>query len=253
MVATLAILSIGEAGAQTTTVSVRDGVTRGDEFHVQGRTAEALTAFTGALASDSTRFDALWRATRESVTVGMLASDDEKARGWFTQAVGFGRRAVQAEPDSVAGYQWLAIALGRQALLESPRTKVRLSEEVRTTALRALEIDSTAAGAHNVLGQWHAEIRRLSGLTRFAAERLLGGDTFREASWESAEWHLRRATELEPDAPIHRLALAKVLLDLDRIPEARAQLELAVALPLISPTDSITRSEAGEILRRLGR
>lgn len=238
--------------AQTVTITVRDGVTRADEFHAALRPAEALESLRGALQSTPDRFDALWRAARETVNLGMLSDESDDARAWYAAAVDFAGRAIASAPDSAQGYQWLSIALGRQALLEGPRTKVRLATEVRRNALMAVEIDSTAAGAHNVLGEWHAEIQRLGGLTRFAAERLLGADTFSLASWDEAVRHLRRAVELEPEALIHRLALARVYLDIDRPAEARAQLLRALDLPTREPTDAMNRREAESLLRQIG-
>jgi tetratricopeptide (TPR) repeat protein len=245
------ILSAGEGRAQTTAVTVRDGVTRADDFHAALRPAEALESLRGALQSDSTRFDALWRASRETVNLGMLAADDDEARAWYAASVDFAERAVRSAPDSANGYQWLSIALGRLALSEGPKTRVRLAVQVRENALLAVQIDSTAAGAHNVLGEWHAEIQRLGGLTRFAAERILGADTFRLASWEEAVHHLNRAIELEPDALIHRLALARVYLDLGQQADARTQLIVAIELPTLQPTDPASRREAEALLRRI--
>jgi tetratricopeptide (TPR) repeat protein len=247
----LLTLCAAEGSAQTETITVRDGVTRADDLHADLRPDEALESLRGALQSDSTRFDALWRASRETVNLGMLADDDDDARAWYAASVDFAQRAVRSAPDSAQGYQWLSIALGRQALLEGPKTKIRLAVEVRENALIAVEIDSTAAGAHNVLGEWHAEIQRLGGLARFTAERLLGADTFRLASWEEAVRHLTHAIELEPDALIHRLALARVYLDLNRPADARTQLARAVELPTLQPTDPGSRREAEELLRRI--
>ena len=249
-VALLSLCAV-EGRSQTVSVTVRDGVTRADDFHAELRIQEALESLRGALQSDSTRFDALWRAARETVNLGMLATDDSEARDWYAASVDFAERAVRSAPDAAQGYQWLSIALGRQALLEGPRTKVRLAVEVRENALLAVQIDSTAAGAHNVLGEWHAEIQRLGGLARFSAERLLGADTFRLASWEEAVRHLTHAVELEPDALIHRLALARVYLDLDRPADAKTQLTRAVELPTLQPTDPVSRREAEELLRRI--
>lgn len=231
-------------------MTVRDGVTRGDEHHAALRPAEALEAYRGVLATDSTRFDALWRAARACVHLGML-DDGGEAGAWYEAAVEFAHRAVDAAPDSARGHEWLAIALGRKALNVGPLDRVDLSGRIRESALLALELDPSAAGAHNVLGQWHAEIRRLSGLTRFTAQRLLGAETFREATWDDAERHLRQAVELQPRAPIHRLALAQVLLDLDRPAEARAELRRAVELPVEEPTDPVTLAEARALLREL--
>lgn len=237
--------------AQVVSVTVRDGVTRADEYHEALDPAAALESLRGALQSDSTRFDALWRAARETVNLGMLSDDDREAQQWYRASVDFAERAVREAPDSAQGYQWLSIALGRAALLEGPRKRVEYAVAVRENALRAVEIDSTAAGAFNVLGEWHAEIKRLNGLTRFAAERLLGAETFGLASWTEAERWLQRAIELEPDAVIHRLALARVYLDLDRRAEAREQLNRAVELPTTQPTDPQSRREAEELLRDL--
>lgn len=236
--------------AQVVSVTVRDGVVRGDEHHAALRPADALEAYRGVLAADSTRFDALWRAARACVHLGML-DDEGEAGAWYEAAVGFAHRAVAVEPDSARSHEWLAIALGRKALDVGPLDRVDLSGRIRESALRALELDPSAAGAHNVLGQWHAEIRRLSGLTRFTAERLLGAETFREANWDDAERHLRRAVELQPRAPIHRLALAQVLVDLDRPAEARAELRQAVGFPVADPTDPVTLAEARALLREL--
>lgn len=246
-----AVLVPSTGVGQVVSVTVRDGVTRGDEDHADLRPADALESYRGVLASDSTRFDALWRAARECVNLGMLSNDGDDAGEWYTAAVDFARRATRAQPDSARGHEWLAIALGRQALRVGPMERVHLSEEVRESARLALDLDPDAAGAHHVLGQWNAEIERLGGLARFTAERILGAETFRDANWEDAERHLRRAVDLEPRAPIHRLALARVLVDLDRPDEARAQLRRAVELPVVEPTDPVTLREARDLLREL--
>lgn len=232
-------------------MTVRDGVTRADEYHAALDPAAALESLRGALASDSTRYDALWRAARETVNLGMLTDDEEQARAWYEASVEYAERAVRQSPDSAQGYQWLSIALGRAALAVGPRKRVDYAVAVRENALRAVEIDSTAAGAWNVLGEWHAEIKRLNGLTRFAAQRLLGADTFGLASWSEAERLLKRAIELEPEAVIHRLALARVYVDLERRAEAREQLNRAIELPTVQPTDDQSRREAEELLRDL--
>ncbi|NNK63097.1 MAG: hypothetical protein HKO98_07765 [Gemmatimonadetes bacterium] len=256
--AAVAILTGSAARGQEPTVgdvvsvTVRDGVTRSDELHIAMRPEAALEALRGVLDHQPERFDALWRAARETVNLGMLSEDRDTARRWYEDAVAYATRAVELEPDSAVAHQWYAIALGRKALSRSPGERVDLSVQVRAAARRAIDLDDASAGAHNVLGQWHAEIQRLSGLTRFVAERLLGGATFREASWDAAELHLRKAIDLEPNALVHRVALARVYLDLEQVAEARAELERALGLPDAAPTDPVTRREAASLLREIG-
>lgn len=227
-------------------------VDRGDALHADLRPLDAYEAYAEALAVDSSNYAARWRSAREAVNLGMLTADDEARKDWYLTAVEHARAAVSADSSGVDARVWLAISLGRQALVEGSRTRVRLAEEMRVEARRALELDSTSASAHHVLGEWHAEIRRLGGLTRFAASTLLGAETFDEASWEAAERHLRRAVELDPDGIIHRLALGRILLDLDRADEAREQLERVLELPSREPADELHKREADGLLQEIG-
>jgi tetratricopeptide (TPR) repeat protein len=232
--------------------ATRAGLAEGDDLHRRLRPLEALERFQEILRRDSTEVEALWRASREAVNLGMLTGDPEARKEWYASAVQYGHRATRFDEANVDGWVWLAIALGRSALDEGPRTRVRLADEMHAAAVRALALDSTAAAAHHVLGEWHAEIRRLSGLTRFAARTLLGAGTFDQASWDEAEAHLRRAVELEPGGLIHRLALARLLLDRDRGDEARVQLQQVLERPAAEPTDARHKQEAQELLRRMG-
>jgi tetratricopeptide (TPR) repeat protein len=221
----------------------------GDQEHTALRPREALETFEAVLESRPDEYDALWRAAREAVSVGMLAQDD--GAPWFDQAVAHARKAVAAKPDGVEGHEWLAISLGQSALNEGPRTKVRLAEEIRAEALRTLELDSLSAAAHHVLGEWHAQVKRLSGLTRWAAKNFLGADTFDQASWDQARSHLERAVELEPQSLINHLALARVYLDLDRAEDARKELREVLERPALEPIDPMLKQEAQELLSEM--
>ncbi len=218
----------------------------GDEAHTGLRPRDALASFRNVLDVQPEHYGALWRATREAVTLGMLAETDPGA--WYRDAEDFGRRAVAAEPEGVEGWEWLAIALGRRALDQGPRQRIRLAGEVRRAALHALELDSTSAPAHHVLGEWNAEVKRLGGVTRWAAERLLGAEAFDEASWDAALAHLERAVELEPRELIHHLALARAYLDVDRPDEARIHLRHVLERPAVEPTDPLHKQRAQELL-----
>lgn len=235
--------------ARGTGGSLPPGIREGEEAHTALRPRDALESFRNVLAERPDSYPALWRAAREAVSLGML-SEGESER-WYDEAVEYARRAVEANPDGVEGNEWLAIALGQSALDEGARTRVRLAEEVRAVALRTLELDSLSAAAHHVLGEWHAEVKRLSGLTRWAAEQLLGGDAFAEASWDEARTHLERAVELDPRNLINHLALARVYLDLDLPDEARTHLRAVLDRPALLPTDPLHKQRAQELLGSL--
>jgi Flp pilus assembly protein TadD len=111
-----------------------------------------------------------------------------------------------------------------------------------------LALDSLSAGAHHVLGEWHAEIRRLSGLERWAARELLGLDEIGNASWDDAVEHLERAVALAPDVLVHRLDLARAYLDVGRKEDARRELQEVLDLPAVEPIDSLQKESAIRLL-----
>lgn len=205
------------------------------------------------LARDSTDHHALWRSARASVSLGMLSEQDpERQVFYYEQAERYARAAVRADPESPRGHEWLAVALGRTALTHGPRTRARYADEIYREATRTLELDPDSDAAHHVLGVWHAEIRRMSGLSRFIARNLLGAETFDNASWERATELLERAVELAPGSVVHRVDLARIYLDRKREADARSQLRAAINLPESEPPDGLQRELARALLEELG-
>ena len=224
----------------------------GQMLHDRLLPLDALHRFEAVVQRDSRHYEARWKAAREAVNVGMLASDDDRKKEWFRRAERHARVGMAARDSAPDARHWLSVALGRRALLEGIRTRVRIAGEVRDLALRVLEVDSLHHGAHHVLGQWHAEVRRLSGIERWIAGNVLGGDAMDEASWEEARKHLERAVELAPGHLLHRLELARIYLDLDREDDARTQLEEVLRRPAMEPTDPLHKQAAQELLEELG-
>lgn len=226
-----------------------EGIRAGDMLHEQFRPLEALSTFQGILEAEPDRHDALWRAARETVSLGMLAMDSQRAREWYREGEAYARRAVAADPSRPEGHEWLAIALGRRSLEEGPRDRVQMAEEIRAAALAILAIDPDNPGGLHVLGRWNAEIMRLGGVTRFMARRLLGGDSFDQASWDEAQRLLEQATSLAPERLIHHFDLARIYLDRDDPERARASLREVMERPAIDPVDPLLKQQAMELLQ----
>jgi hypothetical protein len=169
----------------------------------------------------------------------------------YDLAVSYARRAVSANPDGADGHFMLANALGRRALSQGSRQRLRVSMEIRTEALRALSLDPTHAGAYHVLGRWHAEVMRLSAVERFVGRHFLGGGILQLASWDEAERNLHLAVQHGSDRVFHRLDLAQVLIDRERFPAARAELVHIGRMIPVEPMDTAYQREAALLLRRL--
>lgn len=220
----------------------------GDQAHASLDPLNALALYRRALEEDSTSYAALWRAARESVNLGMLASDRDERKRRAQEAVSFARRAQGMGPARVEGLEWLSIALGRLALEEGLRARAQLAGEIRDAALATLALDSLNAGAHHVLGEWHAEIRRLSGLERWVAGTVLGVDEVGEASWDCAVLHLERSVALAPATLVHHLDLGRAYLDLGRKEDARRELLEVLNRPVLDAVDPLQKEAAQRLL-----
>ena len=136
----------------------------------------------------------------------------------------------------------------------SPRARRSGSDraaEIRSEALRAIQLNPRHDGAYHVLGRWNAEIMRLSGPTRFLAKNFLGADIFNQASWDGAVSNMEKAVELNPRRIYHRLDLAEVYVDRGRYSDARTQLQRVALLPVADPLDPTYKQQAAELLKKI--
>jgi hypothetical protein len=123
---------------------------------------------------------------------------------------------------------------------------------IRDAALAALAINPTHPGALHVLGMWHAEIMRISGLSRLFARTFLGADVFNLASWDEAQLLLEASVQHDPDRIIHHLDLAGIYADRGDRKRARDLYVSIASAPLVEPNDDLYKKQAAERLKRLG-
>jgi tetratricopeptide (TPR) repeat protein len=248
----LALALARPAGAQ----SVAEDIARGDSLAAALQPAAALRVYQQALALDSTSYAARWKSAEATIDVAKQLRDPaESARrdSLYLVARRYAEAAIRADSDDAQGHFELAQALGRYARGLRGLERVRYGRLIYDEAARALALDPEHDGAHHVLGAWHAEVMRLSGVTRLLAKNLLGARFLGRASWDSATVHLERAVALRPDFIYHRLELARVYLDLHREAAARAQLERIATLPVRDVLDPVYQREAADMLATLGR
>jgi tetratricopeptide (TPR) repeat protein len=246
----LALQLARPAGAQ----SVAEHVARGDSLAAALRPAAALLEYQQALTLDARSYDALWKSAEAMIDVGKQLAEPAQAHrrdSLYLVARGYAAQAIQADAEDAQGHFELAQALGRYARDVSGIERVRYGRSIYEEAARALALDPRHDGAHHVLGAWHAEVMRLSGVTRLLARTALGARFLGRASWDSATAHLEQAVALRPAFIYHRLELARVYLDLHRTDAAREQLERITTLPLTDVMDPTYKQEAEQLLATL--
>lgn len=239
------LLAASVAGAQT----AADHIALGDKEYVAMNAPAALAHYEEAIKVDPNNYEALWKASRSAVDVGAFEPNDDKRALAFKNAELYARRAVQVNPADAEGHFNLARSLGKNALTQSPRGRIKYAADVRNHALECLKINPKHAGCLHVMGMWNAEVMRLNGFTRMLARNFLGGKVFDTANWADAQRYMEESVANEPDRIVHHVDLAGVYSDMGEKAKARAEYQAAMKLPNRDYNDGHYKAEADSALR----
>jgi len=239
------VLAASIAGAQT----AADHIALGDKEYVAMNAPAALAHYEEAMKVDPRSYEALWKASRSAVDLGSFERNDKNRENNFKNAELYARRAVEVNPGDAEGHFNLARALGKNALTQGPRARIKYATDVRAHALECLKINPKHPGCLHVMGMWNAEVMRLSGFTRMMAKTFLGGQVFESASWPEAKRYMEASVANEPDRIIHHLDLAGVYRDMGDKAKARAEYEAVLKLPNRDYNDGHYKGEADAALR----
>ena len=239
------LLAASVAGAQT----AAQHISLGDKEYVAMNASAALKHYQAAIAEDPKSYEALWKASRSAVDLGSYERNAKTREEYFKNAELYARRAVDANPGDAEGHFNLARALGKNALSQGPRARIKYAGDVRTQALECLKINPKHAGCLHVMGMWNAEVMRLSGLTRMLAKNFLGGKIFGSASWAEAKRYMEESVANEPDRIVHHVDLAGVYRDMGDKAKARAEWQAVMKLPNRDYNDRYYKGEADAGLR----
>ena len=238
------LIAATAASAQTAS----EHIALGDRDYAARAAESALAHYEKAIASDPGSYEALWKASRSAVDIGSYGSDAARQKTLFANGEQYARRAIAVNPGDAEGHFSLSRALGKTALTQSPRGRVKYAVEIRSRALDCLKIDPGHAGCLHVMGMWNAEVMRLNSVTRMVAKNLLGGRVFGSASWKDAVRYMVASVAAEPDRIVHRVDLAEIYADMGNTEQARAEWEMALRLAETDVNDPMYKAQARKAL-----
>jgi tetratricopeptide (TPR) repeat protein len=240
------LLAASLAGAQT----AADHIALGDKEYVAMHAPAALKHYEAAIAEDPKSYEALWKASRSAVDLGSYDRNDETRGLYYKNAELYARRAVETNPADAEGHFNLARALGKNALTQGPKARIKYATDIRNHALECLKINPKQPGCLHVMGMWNAEIMRLNGFTRMMAKNFLGGKVFGSASWPEARRYMEESVANEPNRIVHHLDLAGVYRDTGDKAKAKSEYEAVMKLPNADFNDRYYKGEADAALRK---
>jgi hypothetical protein len=208
-----------------------------DRTHLASATT-ASTLWSETVKRDPRDFEAAWKLARVSYWLGGHAPQKDR-RGYLENGMRVSRAAIALEPQRPEGHFWLAANMGTLAESFGLRNGLRYRGPVKDELETVLKLDPgfMNGSADRVLGRWY-----------FRVPRLFGGSNKR------AEEHLRASLKYDENSTISRFFLAEVLIDEDRKPEARAELQKVIDAPLSeewAPEDKEYKDKATTLLARL--
>jgi tetratricopeptide (TPR) repeat protein len=244
----LALLAVPLAAQDTAPALLKAG-----DAIVVTDAAAALAAYRRAAVLDSTSAVVAMKAASAVLDLAEFDSVPRRQLTAFADAERWARRAQALAPRDPDVLFTLARALGRAALAQPPRARVRYGTEVRALALGALAVAPRHPGALHVMGMWHAEVMRLGSVERFLARTLLGGQVLSTGSWDEAQRLLEAAVAEEPQRAVHHLDLAMIYRDRGALARARQSAEAASACPRLEYNDPHYVAAAAALRRELTR
>lgn len=223
----------------------------GDSLYAALDFASALSSYQAAIAFDSTLSEPLWKSARSFVDAGDKA-DKKSKKDYYINAVRFARWAVRIDPGDSNAHLFNAISVGKLALFEGGKTKIKLSKEVRKEALIAISLDPDNDSAYHVIARWHREVANLSGVLKAFAKVLYGGVPA-GASNDSSVFYFKKAVSLNPGHINHYLELGRTYMMMKQWKPAKSQLDKCLSLPSSAVGDPAYKKEARNLLMKVNK
>jgi tetratricopeptide (TPR) repeat protein len=169
----------------------------------------------------------------ESDAVFLFAEDDKRSRNHAAaSALDYALSAQQRGADAASDRAQLAWALGTSTHLQPMFSRAGHARRTLEAAEAALALDPDESLALATLALVNLRLETLPWI----ADVMAWGAP--DSSLEAAEDFARRAVASVPSRE-HRQILAKVLIARDKLPEARAELDAALAASAVHPRDTV--------------
>ena len=139
--------------------------------------------------------------------------------------------AASAAPFDVVTQYDLAVVLAARSDREGGRRKIAAAVQLQSQAQRVIGLAPDHPGAHYLLARLYAAIRRLDGLTRFLASRVLGGKALLNLPWPQIQSLFEVAERGDPCEMEYHFELATVHREQRAQAQANAELQHVLQLP----------------------
>src|SRR4030042_1548194 len=145
-----------------------DRIRQGDEYYAQFNDEKALEEYLAAAQAEPENYEALWKTARAYFDLGDLMDpkDDsatQKQRQFFTESLGYARKALRANPNDTWGHFFLSASQGKYVLTQGKKEQVNASKTIKAEIEKAIQLDPNNDLAYHALGIWHRKMDEMGG------------------------------------------------------------------------------------------
>ncbi len=197
--------------------SAEDLISQGDALYEQMADMEtaqkAKSLYLQASGMMENRYEAMWRMARILYFIGEHTEKKKEKKAIFSQGVYYAEKAINLEPEKPDGHYWLGVNNGKYGETRGVLKSLFLVKPIKNSMNKVIELDRSYedGGPDRVLGRVYFKLPGFAG-----------------GSKQKSLEHLLKSKEYGPEDPLTRVYLAETYLSLDRIDEARQELEFVL-------------------------
>jgi len=221
----------------------------GDAYRNAFNTEMALQSYLNANKEDTSNTTYVWKIVREYTDMGVFAESKDETKVNYAEAEKWARDCVSMAPDNADCHLFLAVAVGKVALISGKKKMVRLSREVKEESTKAIELNPNLDGSYHVLARWNRKVANLSWFSRTFAKIIYGG--LPSASNEDAVMNFEKAIDLRPDRMLHYFELGITYKELGEKAKAKEAFEKCLSMEVKERQDAGRQEDSRKFLKKL--
>lgn len=229
--------------------AIDDLVKQGEVYDLKFNPKEALKFYLPAEELEPKNVDVLLRIARqyrhEMADAGVVK---EKLR-FSEMGLSYARRAVALAPKDSEAHLSMAICYAKSLELYGNQQKMAALRQVKTSADKAIALDSDNDLAWYILGRWHERVAGLSSLKRSVAEMAYG--SLPPATNDDAAKCFNKAISINPGRCVYYVDLGITYAAMEKTAEAKKFIEKGLAMPNKGKDDPETKIRGRETLLTL--
>ena len=224
-------------------------IREGEQLEKAMKDEEAIKKYIEALKLSPNDIKSLVKTSEMNSIIGNRQKDKKKKEEYYNAARTYAESALKVNPADADANYVMSLAMGRMAMINSGKEKVKNVKEIKKYADSALAVSPNHFKALHILGKWHLEVTMLNFAEKAALKVMYGG--LPPASLPMAILNFEKARGIDPWFILNYLELARAYKENGQSDKAIDVLNKMLKLPPKTQDDAGYKAEGKKMLESL--